>query len=290
MDNIQCYLCGADDISFKSGSVRDNKNISILECNNCSLVFLDSFDHIQDSSYSDGIMHNDDIGDGNKLSVDELIKIASEDDKRRFNQFKNIIKGKDLLDFGCGIGGFIKHARRISNLAHGIELERRLVPHYKENNLIVHQYLSELNENKYDLITLFHVLEHVPDPKSLLKDLRSRLNEGGQIIIEVPNIEDALLTLYDSGPFSHFYYWSPHLYYYSSKTLEKLAIQSNLKINYIEQFQRYPLSNHLYWLAFEKSGGHEVFNMFNDKELNRLYIKKIAELGKCDTIIASLSF
>ena len=130
-------------------------------------------------------MHNDDIGDGNTLSVNELIKIAAEDDKRRFDQFKNIIRGKDLLDFGCGIGGFIKHANKISNLAHGIELEKRLVSYFEDNHLIVHQYLSELNENKYDVITLFHVLEHIPDPRSLLEELRSRLNTGGEIIIEV---------------------------------------------------------------------------------------------------------
>lgn len=290
MDNNQCYLCGSADLYNRPGSVRDNKNISLLECNNCSLVFLTSFDHIMDNAYSDGIMHNDDIGDGNTLSVNELIKIAAEDDKRRFDQFKNIIRGKDILDFGCGIGGFIKHAKEISNLAYGIELEKRLVSYFEENDLIVHQYLSELNENKYDVITLFHVLEHMPDPRSLLKELRSRLNTYGEIIIEVPNINDALITLYDSEPFSYFYYWSPHLFYYSTKTLEKLAKQSRLKINYIKQFQRYPLSNHLYWLAFNKPVGHEVFEIFNDEELNRLYTKKIADLGKCDTIIASLRF
>ncbi len=64
MNNNQCYLCGAFDLSSKPGSVRDNKNISLLECNKCSFVFLDSFDHIHDNSYSDGMMHDDDIGDG----------------------------------------------------------------------------------------------------------------------------------------------------------------------------------------------------------------------------------
>jgi len=61
LDNNQCYLCGSADLYNRPGSVRDNKNISLLECNNCSLVFLTSFDHIMDNAYSDGIMHNDDI-------------------------------------------------------------------------------------------------------------------------------------------------------------------------------------------------------------------------------------
>ena len=53
-----------------------------------------------DNAYSDGIMHNDDIGDGNTLSVNELIKIAAEDDKRRFDQFKNIIRVKGIIPAG----------------------------------------------------------------------------------------------------------------------------------------------------------------------------------------------
>jgi 2-polyprenyl-3-methyl-5-hydroxy-6-metoxy-1,4-benzoquinol methylase len=288
MQNKYCYLCGNDQLIKRLGSVRDNTNLSILECIKCSLVFLSSFDHVSDSLYADGIMHEDDIGDGKALEIDEWISYTEDDDRRRFDQFKNILKGKDLLDFGCGVGSFIKQAREISNIAHGIELEIRLSTFFKDNNLIVYRDLSELNENKYDVITLFHVLEHIPDPRSLLEDLKSRLNINGQIIIEVPNVDDALLTLYKSEPFSHFHYWSPHLFYYSAKTLEKLALQSNLKINYIEQFQRYPLSNHLHWLAFGKPGGHEVFKMFNNEELHLLYSKKLENLGKCDTILASL--
>jgi len=289
IENKKCYLCNSQKLSIKPGSVRDNKKLTILECDECSLVFLSSFNHINNQEYEEGEMHNDDIGDGRALELNELIEISNKDDIRRFDQFKDTIMEKNILDFGCGFGGFIKRAKTKASLAHGVELEKRFKNYYKENELQVFNDISKVENNKYDIITLFHVLEHIPYPGELLKKLSRLLNKDSQIIVEVPNIDDALITLYRNEAFSHFGYWSPHLYYFSVKTLEKLVLQYGMKINYIEQFQRYPLSNHLYWLAFGKPGGHEVFKMFNDEELNLLYSKKIANLGKCDTIIASIT-
>ena len=281
----KCYLCGNEKLSEMLGSVRDNNQLTILTCDACSLVFLSSFNHINDNLYGDAKMHDNDMGDGRALGIDELVNITAEDDNRRFNQFKTILTGKKLLDFGCGIAGVIKKARDISIVADGIELERRLFTYYKENKLNVYRDLTEIRKKIYDVITVFHVLEHIADPRVLLEDMKSNLKNDGQIIIEIPNVEDALLTLYNCKPFSHFYYWSPHLFYYSAKTLEKLAFQTGFKINYIEQYQRYPLSNHLYWLAFGKPGGHELLKTFNDVDLNLVYSKKLASMGKCDTII-----
>ena len=104
---------------------------------------------------------------------------------------------------------------------------------------------------------MFHVLEHILDPKSILSELSDMLADDGQIIVEVPNADDALLTLYDNEPFSNFTYWSCHLFLYTAKTLQMLFDQMNLKANYIKQIQRYPLSNHLHWLSNGTQGGHQ---------------------------------
>ena len=106
-ENKKCYLCNSHKLSIKPGSVRDNKKLTILECESCSLVFLSSFDHINNQEYEDGRMHDDDIGDGRALELNELIAISNEDDERRYEQFENIISDKRILDFGCGIGGVI---------------------------------------------------------------------------------------------------------------------------------------------------------------------------------------
>ena len=141
----------------------------------------------------------------------------------------------------------------------------------------------------YDTITMFHVLEHIPDPKLILGELSEMLADNGQIIVEVPNADDALLALYKSEPFSCFTYWSCHLFLYTAKTLQMLFDQMELKVNYIKQIQRYPLSNHLFWLANGKPGGHQKWYFLNSPELHAAYEKQLTAIGKCDTILASVS-
>lgn len=72
-------------------------------------------------------------------------------------------------------------------------------------------WVTKQNKN-YDLITAFHVVEHLPDPRTTLKELSSLLSPEGYLIIEVPSSEDALITLYDCDAFQKFTYWSQHLY------------------------------------------------------------------------------
>jgi hypothetical protein len=105
------------------------------------------------------------------------------------------------------------------------------------------------------------------------------------LIIEVPNADDVLLTLYKNKAFSCFTYWSPHLYLYTTSTLRMLAKKVGLHTEAIQQEQRYPLSNHLYWLAEGKPGGHIQWNFLNNPVLETAYKHTLASVGKCDTIV-----
>lgn len=108
------------------------------------------------------------------------------------------------------------------------------------------------------------------------------------MIIEVPSSEDALLTLFDCNSFQRFTYWSQHLFLFNSKTLEQLATQAGLKVIALQQYQRYPLSNHLHWLSQGKPGGHQKWSFLNSPILTESYANTLAALGKCDTLIAYL--
>ena len=93
------------------------------------------------------------------------------------------------------------------------------------------------------------MLEHLLDPVSFLKDLKKLLNKHGKIIIEVPNIDDALISFYNIDEFKNFYFCSAHVSYFSEKTLMNCIKQAGL-IGKISQVQRYDLYNHLHWLKY----------------------------------------
>lgn len=285
MTNKECYLCKGQTYRERSGKVRDDHQLKVLECTSCSLVFLSSFDHIKNDFYENSNMHTEQT-----INIEDWIKKTEQDDERRFQEFKNILPQSSLLDFGCGTGNFLVKASSLANKVCGIEPEVRLVDRFRKLNLKVYRSMSEISaKDKFDIITLFHALEHLPDPKATLIELSELLKSKGEIIIEVPNADDALLTVYNSEAFSDFTYWSCHLFLFTIKTLKDLASQVNLKVNYIKQVQRYPLSNHLFWLAKGKPDGHNQWKFFDSKELSQAYESQLRTLGKCDTIVMSLS-
>jgi hypothetical protein len=122
----------------------------------------------------------------------------------------------------------------------------------------------------------------------MLRTLAGMLAENGRIVIEVPSSKDALLTLYDSETFQRFSYWSQHLFLFNAETLRRLAEQAGLCIVTIQQYQRYPLSNHLHWLSQGKPGGHQKWAFLDIPELKTAYASALAQMGKCDTLIAHL--
>lgn len=279
-----CYLCGSKEYSIRHGSVRDREAISILECKDCGLVYLSSRDHLNREHYEKSGMHGTE-----PLQIHTWLQRTRADDLRRYNFLHTKITEKTLLDFGCGVGGFLQQTIGVTNKSDGIELELRLHEYFNTIGLNVYQNIQEIDCNtSYDIITAFHVIEHLPDPISTLKELYNLLNDNGELIIEVPNSDDALLTLYDSKKFKEFSYWSQHCYLFNTSTLSKLVKKAGFQIKWIKQVQRFPLSNHLYWLAMGKPGGHQEWSFINNPILDEAYSAQLASLGHCDTIIAGI--
>lgn len=281
--NNKCYLCKQSNIEDKFPYTRDNKNIKVLKCQNCNLIFLSSFEHIQNDFYKNSGMHK-----GN-IELQNWIKSTLEDDLRRFDQLKDNINDKKILDFGCGNGGFLLKARESARSVFGLELDQGLNNYFKDQNLKVYSNLEQI-EDKFDVITMFHVLEHIPKPIELLTSLKRLLNKGGKIIVEVPNANDALISIYDSKAFQDFTYWSCHLFLFNEDHLRDIINSAGFKkIDYIKQFQRYSITNHLYWLAKGLPGGHKKWNHLLSEDLNKEYINMLKSQKACDSILASFT-
>lgn len=278
---MKCYLCDSNNYRKRDGKVRDNENLDILECNNCGLVFLSSGNHIDENYYEESNMSED-------SNMEEWLQETCVDDNRRFNFIKEMIINKDIIDFGSGAGGFLINAKEIAKSVAGVELDKKVKEHYRTNNIILYSDIDMLKNDSYDIITAFHVIEHLSEPIKTMNNLVKKLRVGGKLIIEVPNSNDALLSLYKNKAFSNFTYWSPHLFLYNASTLKMLFKKvPEIKMEFVKYIQRYPLSNHLYWLSRNKPGGHQEWGNFIDSpQLNNAYTSQLASQGITDTIIA----
>lgn len=278
---MNCYLCNSTYFKMRKGRVRDAPDLKILECTDCGLVTLSSLQHIQSGFYEDSGMHGSE-----PTPIDAWLKDTDWDDQRRFDSLKALLPNKKLLDFGCGAGGFLNKSRQLAASVAGIELELR-VQKYWHDEIAIHPNFESAGGD-YDLITAFHVVEHLSDPVAILKVLAAKLSKNGRIIVEVPSSEDALLTLYASSAFQHFTYWSQHLFLFNAETLGILVKRAGLRVVSIQQYQRYPLSNHLHWLSHGKPGGHQHWAFLDSPELKVAYANALASVAKCDTLIAHL--
>ena len=284
---FRSYLCRSQQLDIIHYGTRLNKGINVLKCRSCGLVQLDSIMQNPDKFYQQSGMRRSQEQDVLKIRI-----AAESDDERRFIAMKSKIANKRVLDFGCGAGGFIRKASKVCSEVLGIELETRMRSLLNQEGYkcmgSLQEALGNDNTGIFDVITFFHVIEHLPDPVAILGGVRQLLSKDGVIVIEVPNCDDALLSLYCCNAFADFTYWESHLFLYNNSTLTMMIERAGYRVNFIRQVQRYPLFNTLFWLSKGKPGGHVKWNMMNDSLLDDVYGDLLARLGLADTIIAEI--
>lgn len=147
----------------------------------------------------------------------------------------------------------------------------------------VYKTLDEINQ-KFDVVCMFMVIEHLNNPDNILKKIYNILNSNGILICETPNAEDALISKYQCEDFLNFTYWSEHVFLFNSDTLERLLLRNGFQTKQNTQIQRYSIANHLYWLSKKKPGGHMKWIEFNDQELNNIYAQVLIDSKIADTL------
>lgn len=190
-----------------------------------------------------------------------------------------------VLDFGCGHGSMLR-AFSDSFDIYGFEPETLAYDYCRENGFKVFSDIEKLSQTdeKFDLISMFHVIEHVYEPGLLISKLKDFLRPQGLLVIETPNSMDALLTLFECKSFQNYTYWSHHPMLYSSTALAHLVTRSGFKVVKNSFIQRYSLDNHLYWLSKGKPGGHEVWREFFGANSNAEYAKSLISKKISDTL------
>ncbi|TGK15734.1 methyltransferase domain-containing protein [Leptospira fluminis] len=218
-----CYLCGNQG---KKVVFIENR-IPIVECLGCEHVY---------STYIQKEHYNEYWGTDSKEYDLLWWDHAHREIYRDFcDKFLHSPSGR-ILDVGCGLGFFIRKIRqeRPGWDAVGYEISEEAVRFAKEKNLLTNVYSgvvqeSDLPEESFDIITLWDVIEHIPNPQSLLEYLHSLLKPGGFIFIETPNFPVQLIKarmkvlLLGRTPKAHYLEAKDHINNYKEKTLTFLA-------------------------------------------------------------------
>ncbi len=184
---------------------------------------------------------------------------------RRVRKIAPYLSNSDtILDIGAGDGLFLKIAREQYPHLQLAACERDQHTRETRQAVVGTHNFNELedvirSEQTFDVITLFHVLEHLLHPATFLESVRSLLTPQSVLMIEIPSLTCPLLSLYHSEAYQKFYFQKQHPFSYSHSSLQRLLEHLGFITLEIISFQRYGIENHLQWLTAQKPGGNNTF-------------------------------
>lgn len=125
-----------------------------------------------------------------------------------------------LLDFGAGTGDFLKLASHKKWIVDGVEPNAKARSLAASKEIELREKLSHLKDEKYDVVTLWHVLEHLPNLEEAISEIGAKVEKGGALVIAVPNYKS-----YDAQYYKQFWaaYDVPrHLWHFSRDAMQQL--------------------------------------------------------------------
>jgi 2-polyprenyl-3-methyl-5-hydroxy-6-metoxy-1,4-benzoquinol methylase len=226
---VSCDLCGADeyDIFIEESLKRslDESDFSVfgeqcehprlVKCRHCGLIYANPRDHANDLEKKyEG------------LNIDGYL---SEEQSRRLTAqacvalVERYIEGGRLLDIGCSAGLFLDSLPD-SFEPHGVEPgteSARIAKQLIGERAICHGCFDDIDyeDESFDVVTLWDVIEHLPSPQRTLMKIRSILKEGGLLFIVTPDVGSIFARLMGRR-WPHLI--RQHLYYFNRKTLRAL--------------------------------------------------------------------
>lgn len=229
---FRCALCTAEHVEILHDRARLGETLNTAACLSCGFVYTVPRPSREELAalYSQGEFNREartaegfdtrHFEIGYKSAISRIQQIASYEQSAR--------PGGRLLDIGCGMGTFLRVARSYGFAAEGLEPDAALAAELERVLKVkVHGVLLEeavLEQGAYDLVTSFHVIEHVQDPVAFLRQLGALIKPDGSIWIECPSLE-----LCHTGDLDSFL-WAPHINTFSERSLRLAFRQAGLEV------------------------------------------------------------
>lgn len=234
----KCPLCKSGNI-LNHQLVKDHavskKEFTLCRCGDCTLLFTNPRPTEEEINpyydFEEYYSHEDQVRSFTQWLYQKVRKSSIQ---RKVRLINSLVKGGSLLDYGCGTGEFLQEAKKQHWNVLGIEpSDKARTQAFTKLPTEVLGTLDELPElEAYNVITLFHVLEHIHSLRKTVKKLITRLKSDGYMIIAVPNPESADARHYGNN-------WAGydvprHLYHFSQKSMKTFQEQFGLELTRIE--------------------------------------------------------
>ena len=194
--NKKCPWCNSEN-NHQFLALKDyfltQEEFKILECNECKLLFTSPCptpDKIGNYYKSEDYLSHNEEKKG--LFAKIYNKVKKINIKNKFNITVNGQQSTDnnLLDIGCGVGDFLLYAKEKGCNVTGIEPSedaRKIAEKKLDCKILSPEELQNIPNNSFDIITMWHVLEHVADLKTEIHHLQRILKKDGRLVLALPN-------------------------------------------------------------------------------------------------------
>lgn len=240
MEVTSCNLCNSSEFQYlfevevSDSDAKTNREFSMVKCRNCGLVCVNPMPSQREleAYYPSEYYLRESSPEREKL-----LKQYQEDKIRKVERFK---KSGKVLDIGCGIGRFLVTAKESGYECYGVEYSK-LASDYAVTHLKLNVINGDLLDVDYpydyfDVITLYHVLEHLYYPKETLMKVRKILKEDGILIIAVPNFASLESKVFKDR---WFHLEVPrHLYHFTPTSIHRLLNEAGFKVMKTTYFSR----------------------------------------------------
>ncbi len=220
--------------------------------------------------------------DSNRSLLDKVYQLVKNYTiKRKVNLINSLEKSdRSILDIGCGTGDFLFTCKENNWKIKGIE------PSNKARNFAIKKLNSDLSvvnqiddllnnsKNTYDIITMWHVLEHVLNLEEYIEQIKTLLKPNGTLIVAVPNYKS-----YDAIYYQNF--WAAfdvprHLWHFSKKAMQMIFAKKDFRI-----LKTYPMKFDAFYVSLlsekYKSGKSNLFQAFYRGFLSNLKARQSGE-------------
>lgn len=288
-----CPVCGSENISkiitAKDHTVSHEK-FDIFHCANCQLRFTQAVPDVASiGTYykSESYISHSNTSRGLVNSIYLLVRKRANRQKRKLMEKVSGLKTGNLLDVGSGTGYFTAAMKKAGWQVTGLEPDnnaRTIAAEINHIDLLDTDSLFKLPANEFDIITLWHVLEHVHDLKGYIRRFKKLLKPQGKLFVAVPNYNS-----YDAQVYKECWaaYDVPrHLYHFSPTSMKYLMDSEGFKVEDIKPMWYDSFYVSLLSSKYKRGSINWLGSIFTGLRSN---INAMRDVKKCSSLIYVIS-